>query len=92
MERRLERCPVFCPTNNSHPLQNSDDKLDVKERVKTFIIKMFKARDKEMNILKTKVEKLKMDLKRNHDHLDILGDGLYDAMKTYSTTKRRKCG
>ena len=53
---------------------------------------MFKARDKEMNILKTKVEKLKMDLKRNHDHLDVLGDGLYDAMKTYSTTKRRKCG
>jgi hypothetical protein len=73
-------------------LQDSDDELDVKERVKTFIIKMFKARDKEMNILKTKVEKLKMDLKRNHDHLDVLGNGLYDAMKTYSTTKRRKCG
>jgi hypothetical protein len=53
---------------------------------------MFKSRDKELNNLKTKVEKLKIDLKRNNDQLHGLGDGLYDVMKTYSTTKRRKYG
>jgi hypothetical protein len=74
------------------PLQDSDDELYVEERVQRLIIKMIKARDKEMNTLKTKVTKLKMDLKRNHDHLDVLGGSLYDVKETYSLTKRSKCG
>ncbi len=53
---------------------------------------MFKSRDKELNNLKTKVKKLKIDLKRNNDQIHGLGDGLYDVMKTYSTTKRTKYG
>jgi hypothetical protein len=90
-ERHLERSPVFHPTTDSHLLQDTDDKFNVEENIKTFITNMFKSRNKELNTLK-KVEKIKIDLKRNNDRLHGLGDGLYDVMKTYSTTKRRKYG
>jgi hypothetical protein len=91
-ERRLERSPIFHPTKDSHQLQDNDDEIDVKENIKKFISMVFKSRDKELNTLNTKVETLKMGLKRNNDQLHGLGDGLYDVMKTYSTTKRRKYG
>ncbi len=55
-----------------------------------FTTNMLKSRDKELNTLKTNVKKLKIYLKRNNDQFHGLGDGLYDVMKTYSTTKRRK--
>ncbi len=48
---------------DSHLLQDTDDKFNVKENIKIFITTMFKSKDKELNTLKTKVEKLKIDLK-----------------------------
>ena len=55
-EKHLERFPVLRPTMDSHLLQDTDDKFNVKENRKRFITKMFKSRDKESNTLKQRLK------------------------------------
>ncbi len=54
---------------------------------------MFDRRDKEINTLKCKVDKLNKDcvvLTNNNDQRRVLSNGLRDVLKTY-VTKEKKC-
>jgi hypothetical protein len=66
---------------------------DIDENMKVFINKMFNRRDKEINTLKRKVDKLKKDcavLTKNNDQLRVLSNGLRDVLKKY-VTKGKQC-
>jgi hypothetical protein len=84
------------PTPNSAPLHRTDIinnvVQDIDENIKELINKMFDRRDKEINMLKCKVDKLNKDcavLTKNNDQLSGLSNGLRDVLKKY-VTKRKK--
>ena len=83
------------PTPNSAPLHRTEMinnvVQDIDENIKVFINKMFHRRDKEINKLKRKIDKLNKDctvLTKNNDQLCVLSNGLRDVLK--STTQRKK--
>jgi hypothetical protein len=85
------------PTPNSAPLHRTEMiknvVQDINENMKVFINKMFNRRDKEINTLKRKVDKLNKDcavFKKNNDKLCVLSNGLRDVLKKYAT-KENKC-
>ncbi len=76
------------PTPNSAPLHKTEMinnvVQDINENNKVFINKMFDRRDKEINTLKCKVDKLNKDcvvLTKNNDQLRGLSNGLKDVLK-----------
>jgi hypothetical protein len=80
------------PTPNSAPLHRTkminNVVQDVDESMKVFINKMFDRRDKEINTLKRKVDKLNKDyaiLTKNNDQLHGLSNGQRDVLKKYVT-------
>jgi hypothetical protein len=65
---------------------------DINENIKVFINKMFGKRDKEVNMLKCKVDKLSKDcavLTKNNDQLCGLSIGLKDVLKKYVTKDKK---
>ncbi len=65
---------------------------DIDENSKVFINKMFNRRDKEINTLKGKVDKLNKDcavLTKNYDQLRGLSNGLKDVLKKYITKDKK---
>jgi hypothetical protein len=80
------------PTPNSAPLHRTEMinnvVQDIDENIKVFINKMFHRRDKEINKLKRKIDKLNKDctvLTKNNDQLRGLSNGLRDVLKKYVT-------
>ncbi len=84
--------------NNSPPIPNSaplhrteminNVVQDIDENIKVFINEMFDRKDKEINTLKCKVDKLNEDcvvLTKNNDQLCGLSNGLRDVLKKYVT-------
>jgi hypothetical protein len=66
---------------------------DIDENMKVFITKMFNRRDKEINTLKCKVDKLNKDcavLTKNNDQLCVLSNGLRDVLKKYVTKEKKR--
>ncbi len=89
-------------TNNSPPMPNSaplqraeminNVVQNIDENIKVFINKMFDRRDKEINTLKCKVDKLSKDcvvLTKNNDQLCGLSNGLKDVLKKYFTKDKK---
>ncbi len=79
------------PTPNSAPLHRTDMiknvVQDTNESIKVFINKMFDRRDKEINTMNCKVDKLNKDcatLAKNNDQLHGLSYGLKNVLKKYS--------
>jgi hypothetical protein len=75
------------PTPNSAPLHRTEMinnvVQDIDENIKVFINKMFDMRDKEINTLKCKVDKLNKDcvlLTKNNYQLPGLSNGLRDVL------------
>ncbi len=84
------------PTPNSAPLHRTEMinnvVQDIDENIKVFINKMFDRRDKEINMLKRKVDKLNKDcavLTKNNDQLRGLSNGLRDVLKKYITKEKK---
>jgi hypothetical protein len=84
------------PTPNSAPLHRAEMinnvVQDIDENMKVFINKMFDRRDKEINTLKRKVDKLNKDcavLTKNNDQLRVLSNGLRDVLKRYVTKEKK---
>ena len=60
--------------------------------MKVFINKIFNRRDKEINTLKHKVDKLNKDyavLTKNNDQRRVLSNGLRDVLKKYVTKGKK---
>jgi hypothetical protein len=60
--------------------------------MKVFINKIFNRRDKEINTLKHKVDKLNKDyavLTKNNDQHRVLSNGLRDVLKKYVTKGKK---
>ncbi len=89
--------------NNSPPMPNSaplhrteminNVVQDSDENMKVFINKMFIRRDKEINTLKRKVDKLNKDcavLTKNNDQLHVFSIGLRDVLKKYVTKEKKR--
>ncbi len=87
--------------NNSPPIPNSaplhrteminNVVQDINENMKVFIYKMFDRRDKEINTLKCKVDKLNKDcavLTKNNDQLRVLSHGMRYVLKKYVTKEK----
>ncbi len=54
---------------------------------------MFNRRDKKINMLKRKVDKLNKDcavLTKNNDQLHVLSNGSRDVLKKYVTKKKKR--
>jgi hypothetical protein len=86
------------PTPNSAPLHRiemiNNVVQDIYENMKVFINKMFNRRDKEINMLKRKVDKLNKNcavLTKNNDQLHVLSNGLRDVLKKYVTKGNKGC-
>ncbi len=65
---------------------------NIDEDIKVFINKMFDRRDKEINTLKRKVDKLNKDcavLTKNNDQLCGFSNGLKDVLKKYVTKDKK---
>jgi hypothetical protein len=65
---------------------------DVDENMKVLINKMFDRRNKEINTLKRKVDKLNKDcavLTKVNDRLCGSSNGLKDVLKKYITTEKK---
>ncbi len=65
---------------------------DIDENIKVFINKMFDRRDKEINTLKYKVDKLNKDCvvsTKNNDQPHGLSSGLKDVLKKYVTKEKK---
>ncbi len=90
-------------SNNLPPMPNSallhrteiinNVAQDIDENMKVFINKMFDRRDKEINTLKRKVDKLNKDcavLTKNNDQLRVLSNGLRDVLKKYVTKEKKR--
>ncbi len=84
------------PTPNSAPFHRTEminnAVQDIDENIKVFINKMFHRRDKEINTLKCKVDKLNKDcavLMKNIDQLQGLSNGLRDVLKKYITKGKK---
>jgi hypothetical protein len=84
------------PTPNSAPLHRTEMinnvVQDINENMKVFINKMFDRRNKEINTLKHKVDKLNKDclvLIKNNDQLHELRNGLRDVLKRYVTKGKK---
>jgi hypothetical protein len=85
------------PTPNSTPLHRTEMinnvVQDIDENIKVFINKMFDRRDKEINTLKRKVDKLNKDcavLTKNNDQLCGLSNGLRGVLKKYVTKGEKR--
>jgi hypothetical protein len=85
-------------TPNSAPLHRTEMinnvLQDIDENIKVFINKMFDRRDKEIIMLKRKVDKLNKDcavLTKNNDQLRGLSNGLKDVLKKYLTKDKKGC-
>jgi hypothetical protein len=84
------------PTPNSEPLHRTEMinnvVQDIDENIKVFINKMFDRRDKEINMLKCKIDKLNKDcaaLTKNNDQLCVLSSGLRDVVKKFITKEKK---
>ncbi len=84
------------PTPNSAALHSTEminnAVQDIDENIKVFINKMFHRRDKEINMLKCKVDKLNKDcviLTKNNDQLHGLSNGLRYVLKKYVTKEKK---
>jgi hypothetical protein len=84
------------PTLNSAPLHRTEMinnvVQDIDENMKVFINKMFDRRDKEIDTLKHKVDKLNKEcvvLTKKNDQLHVLSNGLRDVLKKYDTKERK---
>jgi hypothetical protein len=84
------------PTPNSAQLHRTEMinnvVQDIDENMKVFINKMFDRREKEINTLKCKVDKLNKDcvvLMKNNDQLHVLSNGLRDVLKKYVTKEKK---
>jgi hypothetical protein len=88
--------------NNSPPMPNSallhrteminNVVQDIDENITVFINKMFDKRDKEINTLKCKVDKLNKNcavLTKNNDQLHGVSNGLRDVLKKYVTKEKK---
>jgi hypothetical protein len=88
--------------NNSPPTPNSallhrteminNVVQEIDENMEVFINKMFNRRDKEINTLKCKVDKLNEDcvvLTKNNDQLRVLSNGLRDVLKKCITKEKK---
>ncbi len=66
---------------------------DINENIKVLINKMFDRREKEINTLKCKVDKLNKDcvVLTKNDHLCGLSNGLRDVLKKYVTKDKKGC-
>jgi hypothetical protein len=91
-------------TNNAPPMPNSaplhrteminNVVQDVDKNIKEFMNKMFDRRDKDINMLKRKVDKLNRDcavLTKNNDQLCGLSNGLNNVLKNYITKDKTGC-
>jgi hypothetical protein len=83
-------------TPNSAPLYRTEMinnvVQDIDENIKVFINKMFDRRDKEINTLKYKVDKLNKDCvvsTKNNDQPHGLSSGLKDVLKKYVTKEKK---
>ncbi len=84
------------PTPNSAPLHRTEMinsvVQDINENINVFINNMFDRRDKEINTMKCKVDKLNKDcviLTKNNDQLLGLSNGLKDVPKKYVTKDKK---
>jgi hypothetical protein len=84
------------PTPNSAPLHGTEMinnfVQDIDENIKVFINKMLDRRDKDINALKCKVDKLKKDcavLTKYNDELHGLSNGFKDMLQKYITKDKK---
>jgi hypothetical protein len=87
---------ISSPTPNSATLHRTEmitnAVQDINENIKVFINKFFDRRDKDINTLKRKVDKLNKDcvvLMKNNDQLRGLSNGLRDVLKNYVTKGKK---
>ncbi len=82
--------PNSAPLHRTEMINNVVQDID--GNIKVFINKMFNWRDKEINTLKPKVDKLNKDcalLTKNNDQLHGLSNGLRDVLKKYVTKEKK---
>jgi hypothetical protein len=84
--------PKSAPLHRTEMINNVVQ--DINENIKVFINEMFHRREKEINTLKCKVDKLNKDcavLTKNNDQLRGLSNGLRDVLKKYVTKGGKGC-